>query len=384
MDYEIRFAKLPCSPKSCEDRMTPRSQKKYLNSPALSKKISSIAKKSFNGFDFDSIPSSPVLSSPLNKSNTPRKVSKKPLDTIPFSMNLCDFYIHPIDWSVKDIIALGRIQTISLIYPKTQSITDILCRNEAESLKFLTNGYELLVGCENGSIYQFNTVTKEVNQVFNFGSDKISCIDSGNYFSVFSLNNGKVGIFDTRTSEKSSLNISRAHDEICISVKINPINEYIFASSGNENSVKIWDVRKEGKPLITYENHMSAVRAMAWSPCDENLIATGGGISDKKLNIWNINNGKTIKSAIVGSQICDIYWNKEYKELITTEGYASNGISLWNESNLTNVATIAGHHERILYSAISPRRDKIATVTTKDPIQIWNIFPKKHEVINIR
>jgi len=57
-----------------------------------------------------------------------------------------------------------------------------------------------------------------------------------------------------------------------------------LASGGNDNKLFIW-THNSSQPLIRFSNHNAAVKAIAWSPHQNNLLASGGGINS--LNLRN-------------------------------------------------------------------------------------------------
>ena len=42
------------------------------------------------------------------------------------------------------------------------------------------------------------------------------------------------------------------------------------------------------KPRYQLQGHKAAVKALAWCPWQRNLLATGGGSTDKTMRFWNI------------------------------------------------------------------------------------------------
>lgn len=49
------------------------------------------------------------------------------------------------------------------------------------------------------------------------------------------------------------------------------------------------------------KNHKAAVKAIAWSERNNNLLATGAGSADKCLRIWNFNERKLVNIKETGS-----------------------------------------------------------------------------------
>jgi WD40 repeat protein len=63
-----------------------------------------------------------------------------------------------------------------------------------------------------------------------------------------------------------------------------------LATGGEGNTVKIWDVGKDGEPL-TLRGHSKEVYAVAFSPDDPGRWVASGG-EDGKVKIWDSRSGK--------------------------------------------------------------------------------------------
>jgi WD40 repeat protein len=80
------------------------------------------------------------------------------------------------------------------------------------------------------------------------------------------------------------------------------------------------------------------------------LLATGGGTSDRRILLWNINkafvgipSGESrsrvsigdvsttcdIGRVETGSQVCMIAWSQNVNEIVSAHGYSSNNIVVW-------------------------------------------------------
>lgn len=60
------------------------------------------------------------------------------------------------------------------------------------------------------------------------------------------------------------------------------------------------------KPRYHLNGHKGAVKALTWCPWQRNLLATGGGATDKTLRLWNIETGKNINCVNTDSQVCSL------------------------------------------------------------------------------
>jgi WD40 repeat protein len=68
-----------------------------------------------------------------------------------------------------------------------------------------------------------------------------------------------------------------------------------LASGSNDNSLMIWDL-SYNQPRHILREHSAAVKAVAWCPLQKNLLATGGGTSDRSIKFWNTDTGQMLSS----------------------------------------------------------------------------------------
>lgn len=98
-------------------------------------------------------------------------------------------------------------------------------------------------------------------------------------------------------------------------LKWSPDNQHL-ASGGNDNKLFVWNSRAVA-PLQTYSEHMAAVKAIAWSPHQHGLLASGGGTADRRIRFWNTITGRPLQCIDTGSQVCNLAWSKHSSELVS-------------------------------------------------------------------
>jgi cell division cycle 20-like protein 1 (cofactor of APC complex) len=59
-----------------------------------------------------------------------------------------------------------------------------------------------------------------------------------------------------------------------------------IASGGNDNQLYIW-TQQSPNPVLKFSDHTAAVKAIAWSPHQHGLLASGGGTADRCIRFWN-------------------------------------------------------------------------------------------------
>ncbi|KAL0005343.1 hypothetical protein SO802_012904 [Lithocarpus litseifolius] len=147
-----------------------------------------------------------------------------------------------------------------------------------------------------------------------------------------------------------------------------------LASSGNDNQRLVWNQHSQQLALRLTE-HTAAVKAIAWSPHQSGLLASGGGTANRFICFWNTTNGHQLNNVDTGSQVCNIAWSKNVNEIVSTHGYSQNQIMVWKYSSMTKVATLSGHSMRVLYLAMSPDGQTIVTGAGDETLRFWNVFP---------
>ena len=148
----------------------------------------------------------------------------------------------------------------------------------------------------------------------------------------------------------------------------------LLASGGNDNQLMIWSLHSN-KPLMCNNEHLAAVKAIAWSPHRHNILASGGGTADRTIRFWNTNNFEQISKIDTGSQVCNLVFSKSSNELVSTHGYSLNQIIVWKLPNMEKIATLSGHSYRVLYLSLSPEGQSIVTGAGDKILQFWKVFP---------
>ena len=120
---------------------------------------------------------------------------------------------------------------------------------------------------------------------------------------------------------------------------------------------------KKMSPLVVWDQHQAAVKAIGFNP-NEPTIASGAGTADRKLRVFSLQTLKMINEVDTGSQICNLLYSPVSNELVTTHGYSLNQINLWkwkSDGSLKKIESIMGHRNRVLYLAGQSSGGKMVT-----------------------
>ena len=121
----------------------------------------------------------------------------------------------------------------------------------------------------------------------------------------------------------------------------------LLASGGNDNTICIFDARHSLDTPVWQGEHASAVKALAFCPWIEGVLASGGGTHDQKLCFWQCKpvSGtqrdalpvklRPFTSLEVRAQVTGIVWSRQYRELCVTYGYTASNARRGAEDHTT-------------------------------------------------
>ncbi|KAM7194131.1 WD40-repeat-containing domain protein [Rhypophila sp. PSN 637] len=105
--------------------------------------------------------------------------------------------------------------------------------------------------------------------------------------------------------------------------------------------------------------HGAAVKAIAFCPWQEGLVATGGGSNDKCIHFFHTTSGAALATISVSAQVTSLIWSKTRREIVATFGYAQPEhpvrIAVFSWPDCRQVAAIPwGGEHRALYAIPYP------------------------------
>ncbi|KAL1410380.1 Ribosome assembly protein rrb1 [Vanrija albida] len=99
-----------------------------------------------------------------------------------------------------------------------------------------------------------------------------------------------VRVWDVRSKgRKSAVNVT-AHDQDVNVISWNKNVDYLLVSGGDEGGVKVWDLRMFGKakptPVAHFTWHTAPITSVEWHPTDPSVFAASG--SDDQVTLWDL------------------------------------------------------------------------------------------------
>eukprot|EP01132_Coremiostelium_polycephalum_P004116 gene4116-5150_t len=317
-----------------------------------------------------------LLSSPRKPQ---RKISKYPFKILEAPAIKDDFYLNLVDWNSQNILAVG-LDTSVYLWNGTTSQVSKLCdfgpNQPVTSVSWIQRGSHLAVGRNDGLVQIWDAVKKKKVRELQGHTMRVSSLAWNSHILSSGGKDKLILHHDVRDSSHFTTKLIGHRHEIC-GLKWSPDGQQL-ASGGNDNLLNVWDASST-RPLHQFRFHNAAIKAIAWSPHQRGLLASGGGTHDKCIRFWNTNTGTSIQSIDTGSQVCNLAWSKNVNELVSTHGYSQNQVTVWNYPSLTPVTTLTGHTMRVLYLAVSPDGQTIVTGAGDQTLRFWNVFPHNRD-----
>lgn len=156
-----------------------------------------------------------------------------------------------------------------------------------------------------------------------------------------------------------------------------------LASGANDNTLCLWNAGSSSTntPRFELTEHQAAVKALAWSPHERNLLASGGGTADRSIKFWNTQTGALLNSIDTGSQVCNLLWNPNEKEILSSHGFARNQLSLWKYPTMAKVKEFEGHTARVLHMACNPNTGTVVSAAADETLRFWDIFASPSKIV---
>ncbi|NXU50594.1 FZR1 protein, partial [Turnix velox] len=336
-------------PQTEDRRLQPSTpEKKSLFTYSLSTKRSSPD----DGNEVSPYSLSPVSNKSQKLLRSPRKPTRK-ISKIPFKVLDApelqdDFYLNLVDWSSLNVLSVGLGTCVYLWSACTSQVTR-LCDLSVEGDSVTSVGWS-----ERGNLVAVGT-HKGFVQIWDAAAGKKLSMLEGHTARV-GKEGGRKGLhmffFFLYTRQQRRL------DHVSLLCQL-----------------LVWN-HSSLSPVQQYTEHLAAVKAIAWSPHQHGLLASGGGTADRCIRFWNTLTGQPLQCIDTGSQVCNLAWSKHANELVSTHGYSQNQILVWKYPSLTQVAKLTGHSYRVLYLAMSPDGEAIVTGAGDETLRFWNVFSK--------
>ncbi|KAK7063068.1 ubiquitin-protein transferase activating protein [Halocaridina rubra] len=308
------------------------------------------------------------------KASSTRHIPSVPEKVLDAPELLDDYYLHLLDWSVNNHLAVALGNCVYIWNAGDASITSLLQLDESEyvcSLSWIKEGTVLGMGLSSGLTQLWDVGQQKLIRTMGQHDGRVATLSWNSYILSSGARSGQIFHHDVRIADHLVSTLNGHTQEVC-GLKWSLDGRYL-ASGGNDNQLNIWEMRNTN-PLHTLTQHQAAVKALSWSPWQNNVLASGGGTSDRTIRIWNCSNGICLKDVVTNSQVSSLLWSTNYKELMSGHGFTNNQLTIWSYPSMTKVADLSGHTGRVLELCISPDGQMVVSAAADETIRMWKCW----------
>ncbi|XP_053144779.1 cell division cycle protein 20 homolog B isoform X3 [Hemicordylus capensis] len=287
-----------------------------------------------------------------------------------------DYYLNVLDWSHENLLALALGSAVHIWNGETnQTIESIdLCSTSKyiASVAWMRGHGCLAFGTSDGEIQLWDIETQKTLRNLSGHLSVVGVMSWNDYILSSGSRLGYICHHDIRSAQHHIGMARQSRQSVC-SLQWSPDSRHLACGS-SDGLLNIWPndpgVTIRCRPLISIP-HSSAVKAMMWCPWQSTVIATGGGMKDKLLHIWNISSMEILETVDAQSQVCSLLWLPNTKELVSGQGHPGNKMNIWKYPMLSNSAELCGHKGRVLHMALSPDGNSVFSAAADETAYVW-------------
>ncbi|XP_042214085.1 cell division cycle protein 20 homolog isoform X2 [Homarus americanus] len=313
------------------------------------------------------------------KPTVPKAASVRHIPSVPEKVLdapelLDDYYLHLLDWSVNNHLAVALSSSVYIWNAGDGAITPLVQLEAPDyvcSLSWIEEGNILAMGVSSGVTKLWDVGQQKLVRTMGGHQNRVTTLSWSSYILSSGSRSGQIFHHDVRIADHHVATLSGHTQEVC-GLQWSPDGRHL-GSGGNDNQVNIWE-KGSTTPLHTLTEHQAAVKAVAWCPWQNNLLATGGGTADRTIRIWNCTTGICLKDVQTNSQVSSVLWSSHYKELISGHGFSNNQLTLWKYPTMAKVADLTGHTGRVLKLCMSPDGQMVVSAAADETIRMWKCW----------
>lgn len=321
----------------------------------------------------------PKFKTPIKTKRIVRNIPTVPERVLDAPGILDDYYLNLLDWSSSNILAVALANSVYLWNGNSGQVTELCTLNDGDyigSLSWIGDGSVLALGDSNGTVQLWDVQNEKKLRSMSGHQARVGCLAWNNHILSSGSRTGIIHNSDVRISSHRVASLEFHSQEVC-GLKWS-FDGSQLAAGGNDNMVSVWNAAASLD--YSFSAHTAAVKAIAWCPWQNRLLATGGGSHDRCIRFWDTQSGTNLHSIDTGSQVTAIAFAKDSRELVSSHGFADNQLIFWRYPSMTKLAEISAHDSRILHMSISPDHSTIVTGAADENLKFWKAFDRKDNV----
>ncbi|KAF7897285.1 hypothetical protein EAF00_005513 [Botryotinia globosa] len=306
----------------------------------------------------------------------PRVVSKVPYKVLDAPDLADDFYLNLVDWGSSNVLGVGLGSCVYMWNSQTGRVNKLCELNDdtVTSVSWIQRGSHIAIGTGKGFVQIWDAERVRRLRTMTGHTARVGSLAWNDHILTSGSRDRLIYHRDVRAPDQWLRKLVGHKQEVC-GLRWN-CDDQQLASGGNDNKLMVWD-KLSDTPTYKFSDHTAAVKAIAWSPHQSGLLASGGGTADRRIIFHDTKRGIKLNEVDTGSQVCNLAWSKNSNEIVSTHGYSQNQIVVWKYPSMQQVVSLTGHTYRVLYLAMSPDGRVVVTGAGDETLRFWNVFGRK-------
>ena len=218
-----------------------------------------------------------------------RQIATKPERVLDAPDLRDDFYLHLLDWSKNNHLAVALHDTLFIWNAADGSIDELYCKQSEEDyiscVSWVAEGNYLAVGDSCASVDLWDVQSSKLMRTMRGHGDRISTLKWNNHILASGSRRGDLFLHDVRIAEHHIATLEGHSQEICGMAWSPESSCHFLATGANDNLIHVWDDRNTSAPVHTFSDHQAAIKAVAFCPWQPRILATGGGSQDRHIRV---------------------------------------------------------------------------------------------------
>ncbi|KAG9406572.1 ubiquitin-protein transferase activating protein [Aphanomyces cochlioides] len=310
----------------------------------------------------------------IEKVKSARHIATAPTKVLDAPDLMDDYYLNLLSWGNNNVLAVALGPSLYLWNAASGEIDELMALDGDDyisSVSWIQEGNTLAIGTSQSTVQLWDAHAARHLRTLRGHTMRVGALSWNNHVLSSGSRDTTIKHHDVRV-QNHLISTLAGHDQEVCGLAWSPDGTKL-ASGGNDNILCVWN-QMQTTPMHKFNQHIAAVKALAWCPWERHLLASGGGTADRTIKLWNVQTGTMLQSVDTGSQVCALLWSSSEKELLSSHGYAQNELCLWEYPSMTKIKELTGHTARVLHLAASPDKTTVVSGAADETLRFWDIF----------